>query len=358
MALSIEHETLPAAIDGVSPVRFAMGALDRGWVPDAAIRWGIRHMLRGRLREEKARQLDGRARAFADSLPTAPHAIHTDAANAQHYEVPAAFYGLALGPRRKYSCCLYDTPATSLAGAEGAMLQLTAERAEIANGQHILDLGCGWGALSLYLAERYPNARITGVSNSRSQRQFIDEAAKARGLQNLRIITADINTFVAPAFYDRVISVEMFEHLRNHTRMLQRIADWLRPGGKLFVHHFCHREYTYPYEASGPSDWMARHFFTGGMMPSYRLLAGFDRDLKVEEQWAVNGTHYQRTCMDWLNNLDANLPAAQQVLAGQHGADAAIWVRRWRVFFLACAELFGYNGGEEWFVAHCRLTRA
>lgn len=358
MALTMENNAVSTPQERFAPMKLAHAAIDRGWMPDAAIRWGIRRMLQARLEDEAIRIADGRAKAFIEGLASAPIALNTDAANAQHYEVPAAFFGLALGPRRKYSCCLYDTPQTTLAAAEEAMLNLTTARAEIADGMQVLDLGCGWGSLSLYLAERFPNARITGVSNSRSQRDYILEAARTKGLENVRVITADINNFVAPASYDRIVSIEMFEHLRNHTRMLQRVADWLRPGGKLFLHIFCHREHCYPYEVSSPNDWMARHFFTGGMMPSYRLIPSINRDLKTEEMWKVNGLHYQRTCMDWLANLDANREAGLENLKKIHSNDASMWLQRWRVFFLACAELFAYNGGEEWFVGHYRLIRA
>jgi len=343
---------------GVSPTALAMLAADRAWVPDALIRLGIRRFLKQRLDEERIKKLNGAAQRFLDDLSSAPLAIHTEAANAQHYEVPATFYAQALGPRRKYSCCLYSSTDMPLAQAEEAMLALTVERAEIEDGMHVLDLGCGWGSLSLYLAERFPNARITGVSNSRSQRDYILAEARERGFNNVRIITADVNSFVAPSLYDRVVSIEMFEHLRNHGRMLQRIADWLRPGGKLFVHHFCHADYCYPYEASSPSDWMAEHFFTGGMMPSFDLLAHYSRDMRIEASWKVNGTHYQRTCEDWLRQLDGNRDEALKALYAAHGEQAPLWLQRWRLFFMACAELFGYHAGDEWFVGHYRLVRA
>ena len=342
----------------VHPTRVANGMAERGWLPDAVIRAGIRSTLQTRLDEERAKVESGVAEAFLASLPEAPIALNTDAANEQHYEVPAAFYTQVLGPRRKYSCAWYETPDTTLAQAEEAMLALTTERAEIADGMHVLELGCGWGSLTLYLAERFPNAKITGVSNSRSQREYILATARERGLANVRIITADINNFVAPGFYDRVVSVEMFEHLRNHARMLQRIADWLRPSGKVFVHHFCHREYCYPYEVSGPSDWMAQYFFTGGMMPSFDLLSRYPRDLKVEASWKVNGKHYERTCNDWLKLQDRNRAEVTKVLGGGYGESTGIWFQRWRIFFMACAELFAYNGGEEWFIGHYRLSRA
>lgn len=342
----------------IQPTRMANTMAERGWLPDAIIRAGIRRALQSRLDEEQARVVSGASEAFLASLPEAPIAVHTDAANEQHYEVPAAFYAQVLGPHRKYSCALYGTPQTTLAEAEEAMLALTAERAEIEDGMQVLELGCGWGSLTLYLAEHFPNAKITGVSNSRSQREYILATARERGLNNVRIITADINNFVAPASYDRVVSVEMFEHLRNHGRIFQRIADWLRPGGKVFVHHFCHREFCYPYEVSGPGDWMAQHFFTGGMMPSFDLLSRYPRDLKVEASWQVNGTHYERTCNDWLKLQDLHREEVMKVLKGVYGASADIWWQRWRIFFMACAELFAYKGGEEWFIGHYRLSRA
>lgn len=334
-----------------------MSLAEQGWLPDAVIAIGVRQLLRERLRLERQRWKDGSARAFLETLPKSPLAVDTDKANEQHYEVPAAYFELVLGPRKKYSCCYYDSPQSTLAEAEDRMLALTAERAGIQDGQEILDLGCGWGSLSLWLAAQYPNARVTGVSNSLGQRAYIASQCAARGINNVHIITDDVNRFVAPRSYDRIVSVEMFEHLRNHDRMLRRLRDWLRPGGSAFVHIFCHCGYTYPYETEGASNWMGRHFFTGGMMPSYDLLTQFRSAMHVEQDWKVEGTHYYRTCMDWLARHDARREAILPILAGCYGeGNETLWFNRWRLFYIACAELFRYQQGREWFVGHYRLV--
>ena len=294
---------------------------------------------------------------FAAELCRAPVAIETDAANAQHYEVPAEFFVRALGPHLKYSACLWDR-ARTLAEAEADMLALTCARADLSDGQDVLELGCGWGSLTLWMAERYPASRVTGVSNSASQRAFILARAAERGLGNVDVITADMRTFVAPGTYDRVVSVEMFEHLRNYHEVLRRIAQWLRPDGRLFVHVFCHRRFAYPFEVDGDGDWMARHFFTGGLMPSADLLPRFDDHLVVEDSFLLDGTHYARTAEAWLANTDRHTAELRRVLDTATGGDGARAVRRWRLFFMACAELFGHAGGSEWPVAHYRFRHA
>ena len=329
---------------------------ERGWLPDAVIRAGIRAQLRDRLRTAAALAQSGEEERFIASLQDGPVAIETDLANEQHYEVPPAFFEQVLGPRMKYSCCLYPGGDESLAEAEAAMLALTCTRAEIADGMRILDLGCGWGSLSLWLAEHYPNAAITAVSNSRDQRRFIEARCARHGFGNVRVLTADINHFEAPEVYDRVISVEMFEHVRNYPELLSRIRRWLSRDGRLFVHSFCHRARTYPFEREGQGNWRARTFCSGGIMPGYDLLSRFDRDLHIEESWKVNGNHYYATCMQWLAHQDARAEAIRPVLDRAYGPKTgAIWFQRWRMFFLACAELFRFNQGEEWFVAHYRF---
>jgi cyclopropane-fatty-acyl-phospholipid synthase len=330
---------------------------ERGLIPDALARFGMRRLVAQRLREPVPAPA-----AFVAALKASPIAIETAAANAQHYEVPAEFFRQHLGPRLKYSCCWYETGTESLAQAEDAMLECYAERAQLADGQRILDLGCGWGSLSLWLAARYPASRIVGLSNSGGQREFIEARARALGLGNLVILTGNVADFdfsahgVAAGF-DRVISIEMFEHMRNYGLLLAKIARWLAPGGRLFVHLFAHRHRAYPFEDRDASDWMSRYFFTGGIMPSENLLLEFQDDLALEQQWWVPGHHYQRTANHWLAGMDAGRAAITPVFAQAYGAEAARWLQRWRMFYMAVAELFGYRGGGEWGVAHYRFRR-
>jgi cyclopropane-fatty-acyl-phospholipid synthase len=331
------------------------GILDRDLVPDWVIRRAIRRRCAARLELERARK---NRKAFLADLRSSPIALHTDLANQQHYEVPPAFFAEVLGPRRKYSCGLWEQGVETLAEAEDAMLDLTCERADLANGQAILDLGCGWGSLAIYAAQRYPTSRITAVSNSRDQGEFIRQEAARLSLGNLTVVTDDVNTFVPDDRFDRVVSVEMFEHLKNYGEMLARIDHWLRPDGRLFVHMFVHKRLAYHYQSEGPDDWMAQHFFTGGTMPSFDLLRDFGDDLVVSRDWQVSGWHYQRTCEAWLARMDERREAILPILAETYGADQVTrWWVRWRVFFMACAELFAYRDGREWFVGHYRLRR-
>lgn len=336
-----------------STVSLAIDLAERGLMPDAGIRHGIRRLLKARLREQRAQSVEeriARFETFRDSCQQGPIAIETPAANQQHYEVPTAFFERVLGPRLKYSSCLFAAPDTTLADAENAMLALADERADLHDGQAILELGCGWGSWSLWMAERYPRSSILAVSNSRTQKEFIDAQATARGLTNLQVVTRDINDFDPGRQFDRVVSVEMFEHLRNHRELLRRIRTWLRSDGRLFVHIFCHREFAYPFETDGDDNWMGRHFFTGGIMPSFDWLAYCSDDFGIDRQWAVNGTHYSRTLEAWLALLDRQ----RQELAGLFASPVGL--QRWRIFLMACSELFGFAGGNEWFVGHFRLT--
>ncbi|MEJ5209793.1 cyclopropane-fatty-acyl-phospholipid synthase family protein [Denitratimonas sp. CY0512] len=339
-----------------------LGLAERGLVPDALLRLGIRRLCAQRLREEAGGGIEAQSARFLRQLAAlrdSPVAIHPDAANRQHYELPPAFFQQCLGPRLKYSCCLYPNGDETLAQAEEAMLALYGERAGLADGQDILELGCGWGSLTLWMAQRYPNAHITAVSNSRPQREFILSRCAERGLRNVRVLTCDVNRLELEAErFDRCVSIEMFEHVRNYETLLSRIAGWLRPQGQLFVHIFCHRTLLYPFETAGDDNWMGRHFFTGGLMPSADTLAFFQRDLALEERWLLDGRHYQRTANHWLQRQDASRDALMQVLIPAYGATAALWFQRWRMFWMACAELFGYAGGQQWLVAHYRFAKA
>jgi len=339
-----------------------LGLVERGLLPDRLVRAGIRSLGERRLEEDVPAEPEARARAAArvrEAMATGPVAVATDAANRQHYEVPPGFYELVLGRHLKYSSCFYPTGSETLDEAEAAMLALTCRRADLRDGQDVLELGCGWGALTLWMAERYPASRITAVSNSAPQRRFIEGRAASRGLENLRVVTADMNAFRPEGTFDRVVSVEMFEHMRNWRLLMSRVARWLRPDGRLFLHVFCHREVPYFFEDQGEDDWMARHFFTGGLMPSLGLPGQVGDELTVERQWAVSGTHYQRTARHWLEKLDERRGAVERLFADVYGpGEAARWVRRWRVFFMACEELFGYRGGGEWLVGHTLLRRS
>jgi cyclopropane-fatty-acyl-phospholipid synthase len=323
----------------------AIELAERSLVPDAVIRAGVRRLLAERLAQESNNPLAQNA-AFAEWMRTQPIAIDTSAANEQHYEVPAEFYQLCLGPRLKYSSGYWPRGVNRLAESEEAMLRLTCERAELADGQRILELGCGWGSLTLWMAENHPAAQIVAMSNSHSQREFILKRVAERGFTNVEVRTANIAEFDPGGCFDRVVSVEMFEHVRNYELLLRRIANWLTPAGKLFIHIFCHQRLAYPFEVEGAKDWITEHFFRGGVMPSFGLLREFSEDLRVEKEWWLYGDHYARTCNSWLNELDAN--RSKSPLTRRQ-------TQRWRMFFMACAELFAYDDGAEWGVGHFLL---
>ncbi|MEO8382231.1 MAG: cyclopropane-fatty-acyl-phospholipid synthase family protein [Acidobacteriota bacterium] len=322
-------------------------------LPDTVVRWGIRRALSERVAELRRTSPEG----YADLLRAGPVAVHTEEANTQHYEVPAEFFRLVLGPRLKYSCAYFPAGVTELADAEEAMLELTCARARIGHGQSILELGCGWGSLSLWMAEHFPHSRIVAVSNSASQKAFIDGQASRRSLRNLEVRTHDMRDFSTNETFDRIVSVEMFEHMRNYEELLRRVASWLAPDGTLFVHVFSHERVPYLFEDRGPSDWMARHFFTGGQMPSRDLLPQFQSDLRLLEQWPLDGTHYERTAQAWLANMDAAAKEVREVFARVYGSSASRFFAYWRVFFMAVAETWGYDRGREWGVSHYRFGR-
>lgn len=327
---------------------------ERGWLPDRAIRLGIRSLLRRRLRDEfrdDPEQAGQRFMECIEELKSSPIALATDAANEQHYEVPAAFYLQVLGRHLKYSSCYWDHETTSLDDAEARMLSLTCQRAELADGQDILELGCGWGSLTLWMAEAFPESRITAVSNSASQRIFILERAAERGLSNIEVLTQDVNHLALDRQFDRVISVEMFEHVRNYQHLLGRINGWLRPAGSLFIHIFCHRSLMYPFETEGDGNWMGRHFFTGGLMPAADTLLWFQDHMRIRRRWLVNGQHYAKTARAWLDLLDGRQEQAFAALSDGH-PEPKRQLQRWRMFFMACEELFAFRGGSEWLVAH------
>ncbi|MDE2408400.1 MAG: class I SAM-dependent methyltransferase [Xanthomonadaceae bacterium] len=338
-----------------------LGLAERGLLPDAAIRAGIRRLCAQRLEDERAGGVELqslRQQELLELLRQSPVAIETEAANAQHYELPPAFFFHCLGPRLKYSSCYYPRGDETLAEAEEAMLALYCERAGLADGQDILELGCGWGSLTLWMAEHYPNARITAVSNSNGQRGFIEARCRERGLENVRVLTRDANTLELPTdAFDRCVSVEMFEHMRNYDSLLGRIGSWLRPGGQLFVHIFVHRTLLYPFETQGDDNWMGRHFFTGGLMPAADTLLHFQGPLAIRQQWLVEGTHYEKTANHWLQQQDAHRDKVMAILREAYGDAAGLWFQRWRMFWMACAELFGYADGQEWMVSHYLFER-
>jgi len=339
----------------------ALDWVEQGLVPDSLVRAGIRRLVKSRLAEIRADDPAAAPElcaAFIADIRTAPVALVPEKANEQHYEVPAAFFTQVLGRHRKYSACWWPEGVATLDVAEEAALAATCERAELADGQDILELGCGWGSLTLYMAQTYPASRITAVSNSHSQRAWIEAEALRRRVTNVRVVTCDMNSFAHDTRFDRVVSVEMFEHMRNWPELFRRVAGWLLPGGRFFMHVFAHRSTPYLYVERDASDWMSRHFFSGGMMPSDDLALQFQDDLRIVRRWRWDGRHYERTANAWLERMDARRAAIWPILEATYGdRNAAQWWMRWRIFFMSCAELFGHDGGREWFVSHYLFER-
>lgn len=330
--------------------------LETNQLPDFILRAGIKKLLKQRLNDERTGDVETQQTAFnslLNELRTSPIAVNTADANQQHYELPTEFYQYCLGKHMKYSSGYWKTNVTDIDISETDMLELTCQRAELTAGQQVLELGCGWGSLSLYMSSKFPSSTFTVVSNSTTQKAYIDQAARDRGISNLKVITADMNVFEVEEQFDRVVSVEMFEHMRNYKLLLQKVASFLKPDGKLFVHIFTHETLAYKFEVKDETDWMSKYFFTGGIMPSNHLLFYFSDHLNVEKHWVVNGMHYSKTSEAWLKNMDKHKQQIMPLFERTYGKDQAVkWWVYWRLFYLACAELFGYNQGNEWMVCH------
>ena len=336
-----------------------IGLIEKGRLPDFIVRYCIRQLIKQRLKQEDSDNPELTSDSFNHFLKVlkqSPLAIETDAANQQHYEVDARFYSFALGQRKKYSSCYYKNNE-SLDHAEENMLQLYSERGQFSDGQEILELGCGWGSLTLFLAQKFPQSQITALSNSHSQREYILNKAQQLKLTNIKIITEDINVFEIDKKFDRIVSIEMFEHVRNYQQLFEKIASWLKTDGLLFIHVFCHRYLMYPFIAEGSDNWMGKHFFSGGQMPAADTFLFFQKQLNIQQRWINNGKHYEKTSNHWLKNMDNNKLEVMEVFREIYGDDYELWFHRWRVFFMSCAELFGFNDGNEWLVSHYLFSK-
>jgi cyclopropane-fatty-acyl-phospholipid synthase len=339
-------------------------AMEKGHIPDTAIRFGIRKLCKTRLDELDTHSLSKKqaeAERYRLGLINSPLAVHTKDANEQHYELPADFFLRVLGKNLKYSSAYYADSATTLDDAEDSALTISCERAGIKDGMRILELGCGWGSLTLFMASKFPNAKIVAISNSSSQKTHIDSEAKKRGLKNVMVLTRDISQLESLAVefesFDRVMSIEMFEHFKNYELLLSKISNVLAPEGKLFVHIFTHKDYSYPFEVEGEDNWMGKYFFTGGQMPAHNLLYSFQKDLFLQQSWVWDGIHYQKTSEDWLKNMDNHSEAIMTIFKKTYGDESKEWFNRWRIFFMSCAELFGYEKGQEWAVSHYLFSK-
>ena len=333
---------------------------EKGIIPDYFIRQGIVRNCENRLNNENVsntEKVSSKKQSWIQQMKESPIALVPEKANEQHYEVPPAFFENVLGKHLKYSSGYWPDGVNSLDDSEESMLELSFERAQLADGDSILELGCGWGSLTCYMASKLPNSKITAVSNSKDQKEHILNRCKNQGLDNIEVITADMNDFGTENKYDRVVSIEMFEHMRNYKKLLSKISSWLHDDGKLFIHIFTHQSVVYPFENQGDADWMAREFFSGGMMPSHDLLLHFQDDLIIDDVWSMSGTHYEKTSLAWVNKMDANKDSIMKIFLKTYGDDAKLWFQRWRIFFMSCEKLFGYNNGSEWGVSHYRFSK-
>jgi cyclopropane-fatty-acyl-phospholipid synthase len=338
----------------MSVVSRIIGTAERVPLPDVIIRAAIQRLCS----RAATRLASGNAESdawFADEMAARAIAGYTQEANTRRYEVPAAFFAHVLGPNRKYSSCFYNEPKSTLQEAEEEALRQTAAHADLADGQSILELGCGWGSLSLWMARQFPNSQVTAVSNSQAQREYIEREAASRRMKNLGVITADMNVFDPQRQFNRIVSVEMFEHIVNWRELMTRVRSWLAPEGRFFMHIFTHRSGAYLFDRADGEDWIAQHFFTGGVMPSHHLIRQYRDLFEVEKEWRWSGAHYQRTAQDWLGNFDRNRDEIEGILRKVYGNDTALWMRRWRWFFLATSGLFGYADGSEWGISHYRM---
>ena len=333
---------------------------EKGIIPDYFIRQGIVRNCENRLNNENVsntEKVSSKKQIWIEQMKESPIALVPEKANEQHYEVPPEFFENVLGKHLKYSSGYWPDGVNSLDDSEESMLELSFERAQLADGDSILELGCGWGSLTCYMASKLPNSKITAVSNSKDQKEHILNRCKNQGLENIEVITADMNDFGTENKYDRVVSIEMFEHMRNYKKLLSKISSWLNDDGKLFIHIFTHQSVVYPFEDQGDADWMAREFFSGGMMPSHDLLLHFQDDLIIDDVWSMLGTHYEKTSLAWVNKMDANKDNIMKIFSETYGDDAKLWFQRWRIFFMSCEKLFGYNNGSEWGVSHYRFSK-
>ena len=333
---------------------------EKGIIPDYFIRQGIVRNCENRLNNENVsntEKVSSKKQSWIEQMKESPIALVPEKANEQHYEVPPAFFENVLGKHLKYSSGYWPDGVNSLDESEESMLELSFERAQLADGNSILELGCGWGSLTCYMASKLPNSKITAVSNSKDQKEHILNRCKNQGLDNIEVITADMNDFGTENKYHRVVSIEMFEHMRNYKKLLSKISSWLHDDGKLFIHIFTHQSVVYPFENQGEADWMAREFFSGGMMPSHDLLLHFQDDLILDDVWSMSGTHYEKTSLAWVNKMDANKDSIMKIFLKTYGDDAKLWFQRWRIFFMSCEKLFGYDNGSEWGVSHYRFSK-